>query len=784
MGAFRETWSVPIRRNDGLRPTAATPRDGAASDEADKADPEVLRELPQDARDVTAAAADGVDSALVTSAAYTSDPGAASVGRAESGESLDIDGKGAGASFVRGGESRSVSATGGLSTGGVWGEVAVGGDKSGTSVGAYWEPGWYDASVGHSWATHDGGVMNAGGGAFWYPEGGGVSGWLKHTGADGLTRKLGAYVSVNADRAIKDLGPVDGADGQRRVELERSNAVNGGITPGLAGEVLGIGARLTVSKGRSLVYRTVVDENDARTLLTEEGGVVGYARDKARALGLKEDPLAVPDLSAPDDIKVGDELVVTVSGKINTGLFLGGLPVRVGAQGSLRGDFELAVKKRDEHHVELVVTPVKVRGLQARVGSPWVLDFDASTTGARAMRQGFVFDLRDPDAAAAYQRALDGDLPGGIEAKPARKRPPASALKEAIDGETLPEGVTRTYVERVDLKRRAIGLSVGFGLWRRGGSFLGIGYHRTKTDEKVTHLEDGVVIDVATRGIEKRKDVLISGTETRGVWAQLARTTDFDANGKGVGRFRGLRLEARLSDTKVRGLELNDEVIDKLNEAFGLDLPHYKEDGAKGSREVKLERPLQAEHLATLAESDAPELERLRKYFAEATDDLGRAEAVQRFCAEKGIEGFGAIHRALGGGRAGLEVSTSSSLYDDPMAAASRLALEHSEPLSADATKKELTARFVEVDDTLAHLARALLHVATDPLLDDDARASMAEDLQAAQSLLVDINDVSHLGRTERKELIARLDRGWTTGRQHEIIARLEAAEPRLAGAR
>jgi hypothetical protein len=719
-------------------------------------------------------AADGVATTLDYNATYVSTPGAVGTGPVSAGVDA-FAGRDPGVSAGDG--SREISAS--LSTGGAYVEGTVahdGGARTGGDV--YIEPGWVSGGVDHSWASADGGARRAGASIAVFDGGLGAFGSGAISDAAGNTLKLSAGGWLDADRSILDLGETEG-DG-RRIELSRALGGSGIGSPGVLVDAIGIGGRFSVGKRRKIVYRTDVAHDDAKRLLTERGGVVGWARDTGRAMGLVDEPVVIPDLKKPETLGVGDELLTSTRGKMQAGLLVGGLPFRVGVQGTMSGEFEVGVKRLDEHRLALVVTPTKVSGVQARVGSPIALDADLSRSTARALRQAFVFDLREPDAKAAYLRALDGELPGGVasEAPPAPiGEDAADEVRRALVDEALPDGVERSYVEAVHLKRTQAGLGFAVGLWHRAGPFVGLGVQSIDNDETSARVTRDAAVTLSRRGVEQRRQLLISGEESRGIYATLRRTTRYAPDGTPARTFDGLQLSLRLSDSRVRGLELNDDAIDEINRTFGLELPHFSRDGRKKSREITVARTLTAADLERLATSDDDALTALRDALAGCDDAPGRAAVVQAHVARDGLSALGVISRALGGGRDAYDVATTSSAYEEPIDEARQLALRFDTPIDASTSKRELTRRFSDVGKALDDTREAIADARADPLLDDRASEKLVTALTAARARLQSLLAVDHLDSDAKDTLHDRLDRGWTTGLQKRVMRLLKPAD-------
>lgn len=731
----------------------------------------------KDARALT----DGAHGALEIDHAYSSSPSGVDPSASLPGNSLDFDGRDVGASYTSASEGSSTSVAGGIATGEGWTGVTVAGEGRSVDVGVSFEKGWLGGSGGVAWATLDGGARGVSGGAAWYPGGIALDGSFAHTTSEGRTLRVGAIGFFDADRAVQDLGPAADDVNKRRIELRRSTGTSGRLTPGAATALLGVGGRLTAGKERAVVFRTSVDENAARALVFEKQGAVGWLRDKARAFELAKDPIVIPDVRDPSSLAPGDEVVTTVSGSFRAGLFIGGLPLRLGAQGVLQGDFTLGVKRLDEHRMEVVVTPASVKAIQGRVGAPWLFEGDLSHSAAAALTQGFIFDLREPGARAAYDEVFDGELPGGLPNKVKGRRREAGELVSALEAESLPDGVKRSFVDQVELKRTQGGVSVTFALWFKGSALPGLGVQSASLEERRVRLDRRGVVTTDTRGTERRRQVLLSGNENRGVYAQLARTTTYDGDGVGTSRFQDLTLTLKLSDSKVCGDELDGEVIAALNESFALDLAPMERDGRRKAREIGVSRRLdEAElaRLASLASSGAltqsdEELAPLAALLEGKESPLERATAVQTFVGENGLSAMGALVRALGGAKELMVIETTSEAYSGPIAKAGELSLRYPVGISLDDDNKALSARFKAGVKALREAELGLEDLARDPLVNDEQREALRADLEQAKSSLARALSTSHLDDETCQALVTRLERGWTTGDEQRVIDHL-----------
>jgi hypothetical protein len=676
--------------------------------------------------------------------------------------------------------------------------LSVGVDRttagSSTSLSVYTEKGYLDVGGGLDWTNREGlarsGSLSVGGTTSSL----GVSGSLRGALAPDLGVKLGGYASVSADRTVADLGAYDGDNpalkDKRFVQVKRSLGGSGSLSPGAACAVVGVGGRLAVDRSKDVVYRTHVENDDARALLFAEKGLVRWANDKARALGLKEEKVVIPSLEDPKTLKVGDEMVVSTSGSVIAGLAVGGLGAQVGMQGLVQGDFDLAVKKTGENTVQLAVTPTSVRGLEVFLGAPIVLDVSHGTTWGKALRQVFDFDLSKPEAMAAYQAALRGELPSGLQEPSEIKASDEKALLRVAERERLPAGVSRTYLEKVEVRSTSTGFGLNWGPLQSDFGLAGLSWRRVATEETHVGVAGDMALRTETRGIEKRREVLLSGTESMGVFASLERLSMHNEGRETERTFLGLSLTARFTDSRVRGLELNDEVLDRINGAMGTAIKPFERKGHNQSRQVNVGlhlKPADVQALAAVTALDAARAARasgcdekaLKTYvgdLARVRSANRRAELTQDFIAGQGLEGMGALHRLLGGEAKRLEVTTDSNAYAKPRNESDRLSLKYPTAIPGDAATEVVKDRFKEVLKELKAVDEAEADLKDDPVLGDRDREDLLKQVAGARAALEAVVSVSHLKSAERLRLHRDLDAGWTTGLEYKLMAHLERA--------
>jgi hypothetical protein len=711
--------------------------------------------------------------------------------------SADLSGRTVSFSRTTGSENARHSMAGRLSDGAISGEVTTHADGHSSSTGLYLERSWYSVSRDLSWTTHDG-AMGVGGWVGGSKNDLSAGGAIRKTNKDGLTRSIGGMFGIDGDRKLTHLGPYQGPQpelkGTERVELSRSGGGFVGGTAGLLGASLGLGARLSVSRSKDVTYRTHLKADDAAEALFTSSGLTRFAKDKARAMHLMDENVPLPDLSQPETLRPLDEMVVTVSGSMSGGLFLGALGVGVGGQGIMRGDFELAVKKHDAHTVELLVTPTQLRGLQGSASVPFLLDLDRHGVKATSLRQGFVFDLRIPEAKQAYLAALEGNLPGGApNGESLGKDNPSTEEKIALlqtvaQKETIPEGVSRTHLELGHLKQKGTGVNIGFTLLHRSSGFGSVGVHKGDSHyETMAVSSEGIELK-DTRGIEKRRQVLLSGEESTGLFAQVREKALFGPKGDVSPQFEELVLSLEIEDSKVRGHELNDEIISVLNDNFSLDIPLATLKGNKESRQISVSTSLGLGDFEKLAQASLvnlqdtaaktgispEELIQFQKGLKSSRSPAGSARQIQDWIATHGLSGFSAIHRMRGNHPEQLSLNASNSQYGAPLQKSAALELQYAAPIKHSSSSDELGKRFSAIDKALGKIAEAITAAKDDPLLDDSERNQTIGHLQSARGTLEKCIGIDHLSKEECQQLWGKLDRGWTTSLEYRIMDALQ----------
>src|SRR5690606_7722491 len=133
---------------------------------------------------------------------------------------------------------------------------------------------------------------------------------------------------------------------------------------------------------------------------------------------------------------------------------------------------------------------------------------------------------------------------------------------------------------------------------------------------------------------------------------------------------------------------------------------------------------------------------------------------------------MGAVVRALG---SAVVIDTTSSAYDEPVESARSFSLRYPKPISADVDIREVVQRFHEGTKVLRDAKLGLVDLEHDPLLDDKERGELRKTLQGAHAEAERVLDVTHLSADERAAIVARLERGWVTGKKQRVIDALSS---------
>lgn len=590
---------------------------------------------------------------------------------------------------------------------------------------------------------------------------------------------LGEYIGEDATELACAHGIDYARDGMRRIEINQLRAgtllgrVGGGtFTTALLG-------RLDVSKGTQLVYRTMVTRQRAHDILFEGHGISQFVRDKLRALRLKKEIMPIPDQHDPDSFKPGDEVIVTKSGSFTVGVVVGNLMVWAGAQLFVRGDVEVAVHKLSDKLMEVTYNPTKIRDGSGYIYSPLGPEIDGGKGGAQSFRQSFVFDLNEPEGLEAYHAAIDGKLPCQLH-KFTSEDATASAdqkLRDLVlrENALLPKGVSRSYVHLILAQQSRVGGGAHWGLipqellpkrWS-----VNLAVHSTKVQEQQT-ITDGHTIDsMDSKSCERRAELVFWGEHTLEVSAQQRWLADETT----PRHFQGITLRATLLDSRAHGMGYNRSMIGRINRTFNTDFAKFLLPGKSQSREIDLTRvlhesaveqlarygalwsqdtsasplpPISAEDAAVIvsrveqiaADTDvsAETIVAMLVAVHDAADTQARATVIQEFARQRGLRGFGVLHRLVPDTAGDLHVATLSSVYTDALHQGDKLTLLYLHPVGSNDLPEDICKRYRDVEGALDQVACALYVLADDDLVPDSQRKILQGRLLTLQQDLIE----------------------------------------------
>lgn len=597
----------------------------------------------------------------------------------------------------------------------------------------------------------------------------------------------GMKSAAETERALAYLGLYRGdneaLEGTHGIEFERSLNAYALLGASRLASSVGIGGSLFPNVTRALTYRTHLPPEEAAKVLLEIDGPIGFIRDRARGARVWREKLAVPALDEPDTMRVGDIVSLRTGGGLTVGLLAGRFGAGVGAQVRMHGEFDVSVTKRSPTVVELSVTPVKVRAVEAFAGLPLFGDAGAQVADATSVKQTFRFDLAQPSGKAAYLAALKGQLPGSLSRSTKHS---LESVREAYQTETLPAGVSRKTVELSTAHTKNVGAGFNFGFFREGGRIAGLGKWWVRS-EGTHQLTDGQqVARFEHHGVEQRREVLLSGTERAGVtavkrtWGKLEtdrlKTDPLKTNTE-ADAFQSVVISACFSDDKVRGTELNDDIIARLNRCFELNLTPITLERSSEEWKFVVDRELDATELKALAQasdggiaraaekadSKAGALAELRNTLRAVSLPNEQADAVLDYVAAQGLNGFAALHWLLGGEREELELSYSTDAYSEPVRQADKLLLKYPRRFELTDTVDELAKRISDARPVLQTLERALKALGDDPISTEAQLAAQRKLLEAAFVRALEVVEVDHLGQAGRKAVHRALGLGFIT---------------------
>ena len=207
-------------------------------------------------------------------------------------------------------------------------------------------------------------------------------------------------------------------------------------------------------------------------------------------------------------LKVVDAPLPVRTSTIEAGVFgSAAILLQAGVKMHLTGDFEITVDKTGENMVEVEVTPTHVKGAKL-FADALLADAYVSYAVAQQIGQRFQFDLSTDSGRRAYQQALKGVLPGGLNQG---NLDPTKHNLEKMQREFAP-GVDRLEVSRSTSRQKAAAAKAGLLFITSG-----VRHSRTRTDEMLYEDSKKTSANKKTYTRATEYDTLLSGTEENGI---------------------------------------------------------------------------------------------------------------------------------------------------------------------------------------------------------------------------------------------------------------------------
>ncbi len=606
----------------------------------------------------------------------------------------------------------------------------------------------------------------------------------------------GGYVSFQGKQLTTLGDPISDEKsphcGLYPVDTSRKVGGGGGVDTmntlaSVSGAAFGIGGALSLSAHKEIQFRTHLGEEEARAL----------GKDVQRkkflqylpGLTLVDAPIAVPDLSAPEAMKVGDHVRVETYGNVEASVFgSAAILLQAGARFSVTGDFELIVEKTADNIMEVEYVPTRVLGARLFVDA-FVADAYVSQAVAQQIGQKFRFDLTTKAGKRAYDEAMGGKFPGGIEVgslNPTRHN--LEVLQRAF-----PLGIDRLRVSRTTSRERAAAVKAGWLFLSSGAR-----HARTRTVSMVSDGKTTANQKVYSRSTQR--NTLICGTEENGMTGCFQSTTVKSGPGEYTTTLDGYKATAYFSDTKIRGDEYASEMIELLNKDLDAGLAKPAVEASRGlwaaifsakSRRVEAAVELTPTQIGEIAANDDTAFAAIGERFgitpqalqlfslaiSASHSDVVAAECVDDFLRVNGRPGLGALLKLAKMSSDDVTFITESGAYQGVLKECNAYLLANPAPMDPAANKKALTKRYRTGEKLAKELDSGLEILEDDPVMalpeNQDERTRFKTDMQGKQEAVDGAITFEHLRPEEGLALWNTLERGWTTGVQARAQERI-----------
>ena len=590
-----------------------------------------------------------------------------------------------------------------------------------------------DVGLGYHANLANGGGLNVRGDLIGGANFHGVGASAVYTTADGLRLGGGVGAALSAERCMQVLvdPPAGGAAaGENDVWVRWTSRMAPSIGADFAAGILAIGGGIKVGLGcvYEARYEMPMPRQSAQKWLSYEQAWGRRLRRMGAALGLIGPRLPKLDPSRPLDQDTGVGLVpgasvhllrtVTLTG----GAYVSSYGVRTGTQVSLVRKQELAVRRLDKDTLEVVVQPLRRRGVGVGLDALLLAELHWEHVVADGERVAHRFDIREPSAMAVYAQVLAGTV-------------------LAADAE-LPKGVTCSARETARRSSYEIGGGVPQPFFL-AAPVAGLGGRRQRLHGQQRIETPTGVTEVQMRGSRSIRSLFWRGQRSQGVEARWLTNKPSEA---GLPAWTGLQAEFKCALSRPGG-HMQQHLGERLERSLHVPIaapraPRHAAYAITLGRTFSLNEIEQLTRLedgawvqaAVRSGLRAPVAlklaQRLQRCGAHA--DASHGGELQRFLQRTRLPGLATLHSALRGTADALQVTTDIPSVDAALGALANY------PVRFDAEPGSKRARAVGAK-LVTQLDAALVDVNNDQVLrafDPDVVVKRLSDLLSARTAL------------------------------------------------
>jgi hypothetical protein len=599
----------------------------------------------------------------------------------------------------------------------------------------------------------------------------------KTVGAATLGATVMPLVNASAKTEVLEVGQ-DDARVAFKARRDTTAFIGGAATAGM----VGVGARVGLSVFKEMQVIRTVPKEEARKALKKN------AFGKRTALALQQkSAIGVPDLRMPlggpnggnkPAFAVGDEVQSILRGTFIGGVSLVAGGAHLGANVSINGEMELAVKRMPDDAnggaiMRVVVTPKRMSAGNLALDIPLLGVMDVSTVRGQLMRSVWDLNLATEGGKQAYDDVFRGRLPQAPVAVDFAKNASPEQLLAQVQGVALPDGVTLAMVEQSRLTQQlALGAAITAPMYLAGGRLGKLEVGKSKSDTTSTVSNAEIALERRERRAGWTAELLKFGGSHRSVEVLEERLT------AGTGDLAGLESERFLLSARLsapRRSEPNAKRLAALLEEKVLAKPAFEKAKffAKESRdalEITAGRTLSPGDVVDLVQKgEVQGSDELQERLAQtAGDPLARHEVVKEARARlaarvmrEGVAGLGRIHRALSTDDSALTFSLADTGGQRLQAKAQQYAVRFFRGLESYSGKRGTQAvakRLQRIGKLMDGVERERELLGEDPLalqlLTAEERQERLAALDRVQSLVTPLLDLDALAAPQARRIL------------------------------